>query len=518
VFRDPAIRLRHVVILALVLCAAVAVRWYRIGSASFWTDEFLSLEVSTGHGYDRLNLPRGVILDSPASVTDLRNAGSWSQMLASLHGSTHPPLYFIVLRLWRELLHSDSDTAVRSLSAVLSVLAVLLAFDAARLLHGTTTALWAAAVLALANPQIEFAQEARGYAMLVALMLACCDAIARIERLGPSRRRLLALGLCAAAMLLTHYLAFAIVAALAIYAALRLSAASRRATLIAFAASTSFVLIVWGPMMWSQSHRFSQNLGWMYEPRDGHVWHTLDRLAGLPLRLFFNPGLHPGPVVYGGAVLFVLPALLMRRRPDLLLWYLLFVALVLVVTLGDLVRSTVALGIPRYTIAAAAAANVLVAVLATSVRGRWRHLVPMVPVLGCALALPLAYERDKPDWRAAAQYLDRDCRTDSTIVFFPKDGADWYAGMLEVGVSHYAGAASGRPIVILQQPADARLLRDLAARGGTIDVISGSAPPGKILPGCIVRSQALFPFIGSCARVQVPPAAVTAAADHAMVR
>jgi hypothetical protein len=90
--------------------------------------------------------------------------------------------------------------------------------------------------------------------------------------------------------------------------------------------------------------------------------------------------------------------------------------------------------------------------------------------------------------------------------------------MLEVGVSHYAGPAASRPIVILQQPADARLLRDLAARGGTIDVISGSAPPDRILPGCIVRSQALFPFIGSCARVEVPPAAITAAADHTMMR
>lgn len=177
-----------------------------------------------------------------------------------------------------------------------------------------------------------------------------------------------------------------------------------------------------------------------------------------------------------------------------------------------------ALGVPRYTIAAAAAANVLVAVLATSVKGRWRNIVPIVPVLGCALALPLAYERDKPDWRAAARYLDLDCRADSTIVFFPKEGAEWYAGMLEVGVSHYAGVAASRPIVILQQPADARLLRKLASRGGTIDVISGSAPPEKILPGCVVRSETLFPFIGSCARVEVQPAAATAAADHTTMR
>src|SRR5690348_16640130 len=112
-----SLRLGHLIVLLLILCAAIAVRWYRISSASFWTDEFLSLEVSSGHGYDRLNLPRGVILDSPASVTDLRSAGSWPQMVMSLRGSTHPPLYFCVLRLWRELLHSDSDAAVRSLSA-----------------------------------------------------------------------------------------------------------------------------------------------------------------------------------------------------------------------------------------------------------------------------------------------------------------------------------------------------------------------------------------------------------------
>src|ERR1700733_4542996 len=214
---NPPIRLGQFVALALILCAAAFLRWHKIGDSSLWTDEFLSLEVSASHGYEHLDLRPGVIVTSPDKLTAMNPAGSWSELFLSLRRSNHPPLYFCVLRIWRELWHSDSDATTRSLSLLFSLIAILLAFDAVRWLSGTTAAMWAAGLLAVAAPQIEFAQEARGYTLLILFLMGCCSAIARIEKLGISRRRIIALSLCAAGMLLTHYLGFAMIAAMMIY-------------------------------------------------------------------------------------------------------------------------------------------------------------------------------------------------------------------------------------------------------------------------------------------------------------
>lgn len=485
--------------LGLILCGAAAVRWYRIGSASFWTDEFLSLEVSAGHGYQHLDLPRGVVLWQPQDLTGVQAAGSWSEIFLSLRRSTHPPLYFCALRLWRDLWSTNDDTATRSLSALFSVLAILLAFDAARVLHASTRlGLWSAAALAVANPQIQFAQEARGYALLVTLMMVCCSALARIERLGVSRRRIAALLLGALGMILTHYMGFAILAALMMYAAICLRGAARRQTLYALTAAILIMLSIWGPFMWSQTQGFAHNLAWMKESPDGRWLRLLERLCVLPIHFFFKPGNYPGWICYGAVSLFLLPLFMLRSRPQLLLWYLIAATVVLVVAVGDLYRSSSALGIARYTLPAAAAANILAIALMAQLRGRLRWIAPSIVVLGCILALPLSYDRSKPDWRAFASYLNSECHSDSVIVIASSPDRDWYAGMLNIGLAHYAQQWN-RPVVILTAPANQQVLRQLSGVG-TIDIISASLPAEQLLPGCVVRDSTYFPFIGTCQR------------------
>src|SRR6185437_6029608 len=146
----------HLVLLGAILIAAAVARWHKIDSASFWIDEFLSLEVSSGHGYEHRDFPQGVLFTPSPGLTGHDADGSWKNLFTSLRRTNHPPLYFCTLRIWESLLNSDSDLAIRSLSALFSLLAIVLAFDAARLLHGTRSALFAAIVMALAAPQIQF--------------------------------------------------------------------------------------------------------------------------------------------------------------------------------------------------------------------------------------------------------------------------------------------------------------------------------------------------------------------------
>jgi hypothetical protein len=497
----------RIVLLGVILGGALGARWYRIGHQSFWTDEFLSLEVSAGHGYEHLDEPQGRFLPNPEWLTDIHLAGGWGEMLDSFRRSTHPPLYFCLLRIWRELSPSDSDVSLRSLSAILSMIAILFAFDAARWWHGTKAALWAAAILAVAAPQIEYAQEARGYSLLIATMMACCAALARIETLGFSRRRAVALALAAVAMLLTHYLGAALLGAMIIYAAFRLAGDPRRRVIGILLGSFGFVAIIWGPMLYAQLHAFSHNLSWMIEPRQGLWARTMERLCSLPLRFFIRPATNPGPIAYLSVVLLLLPALLIRKHPQMLIWCLILWINVLVILVGDVARSALALGMMRYTLPAAAAANMIAACAGLALPARYRQLIPAAMVLGGLMALPLSYDRTGPDWREFAGYLDNKCKGDSIVVIYREPYSDGSIGVWDVGLSRYEQSRN-RAIVILSKPADSGLLATLRRRG-PIDLISISTPADTILPGCTVLQAEAFPYVGSCTRVDFRPSSVS---------
>ena len=100
--------------------------------------------------------------------------------------------------------------------------------------------------------------------------------------------------------------------------------------------------------------------------------------------------------------MFAVPLLWLRRRPDLLLWYLMLLGGVGCVMALDLVRGTGALTLTRYTLVAAAPMYALLAGLLWQIPGRWKHAVAAVLALACLWALPDAYRDIKPHWRAAA--------------------------------------------------------------------------------------------------------------------
>ena len=87
----------------------------------------------------------------------------------------HPPLYYALLHGWVAA-WGDGPTALRSLSALASTLALPLVADTARRLIGPGAALLATLLLAVAPFQVRYAQEARMYALLtlaVAVTLWC---------------------------------------------------------------------------------------------------------------------------------------------------------------------------------------------------------------------------------------------------------------------------------------------------------------------------------------------------------
>jgi len=131
-------------VLAITLVGAV-LRFYLIDEKSIWLDESFSLWIA------RQSLWEG-----------------WRWLIEV---DQHPPLYYSLLHFWI-LLFGSLEGAVRTLSALLSVLTIPVFYAACRRLLDGTTAAIAVFILAFSPFHVQFAQETRMYALLT-LEVAC---------------------------------------------------------------------------------------------------------------------------------------------------------------------------------------------------------------------------------------------------------------------------------------------------------------------------------------------------------
>src|SRR6185436_9793418 len=88
-------------LLVVILTGAATLRWTRIDADSFWLDEILTVELSSGHGFGHLELPREVVIESSPDYIRLDHAKSWASTLTQSSTDVHPPLFYFVLRFWR---------------------------------------------------------------------------------------------------------------------------------------------------------------------------------------------------------------------------------------------------------------------------------------------------------------------------------------------------------------------------------------------------------------------------------
>jgi mannosyltransferase len=127
----------------------------------------------------------------------------------------HPPLYYVLLHLWIAL-HTwiggigDSPSALRSLSALTSTLAIPLYALAARRLAGAQVGIVAALLLTLAPFHVRYGQETRMYGLLILAVALLFFALAHLlvtDETAEQRRRgrmWSLLAVAEAAAMLTH--------------------------------------------------------------------------------------------------------------------------------------------------------------------------------------------------------------------------------------------------------------------------------------------------------------------------
>jgi hypothetical protein len=443
---------------------AAWLRFYHLGSQSMWHDELWSLEWSTGRGPAMMHQPTNVILPPPRLV-DLSTAPPFWAIWSSMDEDTQPPLYYILLRWWRDIFGS-SDVAVRSLSVLASLLAILVLYDVCRILHGPSAALWACLIMALAVPQIQIAQTTRGYSILILLLLVVADALARIQTLGASAPRLAVAAVCAVAAALIHYFSAGILVGMAIYGLWRFGGSARRRAIGAGAAAVLFLAIVWGVFLWRQMTEFARPFGWGFEPSDGHVARALARLLGMPSRLLLDKPdklpLRPEDLPLLIALLLLVLVVPLIRRGNWMLWWLWLVGGIGLLAFLDLRQSSKLLTFSRYTSLSGPAAIVLVATLLNVGRGWRQFIAPAVVLLAVGIYTADYFQTgpdDQGDWRSYAQIVDRFAGPNDLLVFDgnigPASGGLWY-----IGFEHYA-PNSHRPVMILGDPNDPAIARQI---------------------------------------------------------
>jgi hypothetical protein len=173
-----------IVPLSVAAVVAVGVGLRFVQRSPLWLDEALSVNIA--------ELPVGDMLDA------LKHDG-------------HPPLYYLLLHYWMEVV-GDGDVAVRALSGLFAVAALPLMYLAGRRVAGPVAGRWALVVAAASPYMVRYATETRMYSLVMLLVLAgyllLLDALER-----PRWSRLVGLALISGLLMLTHYWAFFLVAA-----------------------------------------------------------------------------------------------------------------------------------------------------------------------------------------------------------------------------------------------------------------------------------------------------------------
>jgi uncharacterized membrane protein len=147
-----------------------------LSTSPLWLDEALSVNISA--------LPLGDIAGA------LRHDG-------------HPPLYYWMLHGWMEAF-GDGDVAVRSLSGVIGLATLPLAWVAGGLLGGRRVAAVALVLVSVSPYMVRYSTEARMYSLVMFLVLVAYIALVKLRR-GGSWPWLVVFGVAAALLPWTHY-------------------------------------------------------------------------------------------------------------------------------------------------------------------------------------------------------------------------------------------------------------------------------------------------------------------------
>lgn len=401
----------------VLLLIAAGLRLFALGAKSLWLDEALSWRMQS----------------FPVST-----------MLQRVSECSHPPLYFLLLRLWTECF-GDSETALRFPAALLGISTVplvflfvkeLMAFSPKGRFGAVRASILASALVGLSAYHVHFAKQVRGYTLGIFLFVLSSWALLRALRAtdaGAARRRWLAYSLLALAFCYTHNLAVFSVGAQTLFAVLYLwqgvagtlpkscqpegfGMIQRKWAIIAVL--LLFVgFLPWAPSLWGQSEAMRSSEGRSLEATD-----CAHQVYSAVLETPHSEGVAPALVAWtaSGALSALLAYVLMRHG-----WAGVFLMLVgvlpPVMLLAYSAYSTRSIFCARYFAFAQVAWLAAIAVAAVDIpirEFRWSlgGLMLLWSVFACYENWDLLGPAHNPGMRGAVAHLVGNCREGEGIV------------------------------------------------------------------------------------------------------
>lgn len=206
---------------------------------------------------------------------------SLSDIPGILRADGSPPLYYLLLHVWIDVIGGPGEARTHALSLLFALATVPVGFFGARALFGERAG-WCAAVVAALNPFLNFyAQETRMYALvsLLSLLVAISYCLAFIHGRRPW---LIGFALSGAALLYTHNWGLFLLAGsgIALLPLLRAKALPWRDALIGYGA-IAILYLPWLPTFLFQAKH--TGAPWSLAP-------TIDKMAGYLATLAGGPG------------------------------------------------------------------------------------------------------------------------------------------------------------------------------------------------------------------------------------
>jgi predicted membrane-bound mannosyltransferase len=375
--------------LLLVLLLAGALRLHRIGAESLWLDEAFS------------------VVTAGTSLTHI---------VQETIDDVHPPLYYFLLHYW-EGIAGTTEAAARLLSVVLSLATIGAAWALARRVAGAQAAFAAAVLLAISPFQIEFAQEARMYALLaLAATLSTLAFLSLIERPRPASIGLLAATTAAMAYTQIHAV-FVVLAHAAVVAGLALGDRARFRRIIApWMIAELAALACFSPWIGPLASQMLRVGGHFWIPRP--AWFD----AADPL-IAYAGSVRLARVIGAAAAAGLVAGIAARAPYGRRVGTLTLAAWLAASVGGPLAVSQFGTSIflPKYTIAASVPFAILAGIGLGVVR-RWWFTAAALAAIAWLTWTPLDrfYTRPrKDDWRAAAALVEQAARPGDVVMFYP---------------------------------------------------------------------------------------------------
>lgn len=180
--------LRMVAVVGVVAVVAAGIVLRFVTHSALWLDEALTVDIA--------RLPLHQIPDA------LKHDGA-------------PPLFYVLLHFWMKVF-GQSDLATRSLSGVIGVAALVVAWFAGLRLGGRWVAWTTLVLLASAPFAVYYATEARMYSLVI-LLTGCGYLALRRATTSPRPGNLIAVAVVTAALLYSQYWSLYLVAAVGIW-------------------------------------------------------------------------------------------------------------------------------------------------------------------------------------------------------------------------------------------------------------------------------------------------------------